>query len=255
MKKTLLPLALLALLAAGCNDLPEPEPLIQPGGGGSTTGGGTGGEEPTPHADFTYSPAKPIVGQTVKFTNLSEDAGSYIWGFGNGETSREENPTVKFDEAGTFTIVLMAYSPNATKADKATETLTVQPKPTAVTVTRYRVDKVYFADSGGRYWDDQASDGPDIYLGIYGSDGKLDFKEDTYKANVTQSMLPYYKSLGVTYNNLSASYKITMLDYDTWFDDTMATFTFTPGNYTSSYPGEVSLTAGSFGITLELEWK
>ena len=122
MKKTLLPLALLALLAAGCNDLPEPEPLIQPGGGGSTTGGGTEEEEQRPYADFTYSPAKPIVGQTVKFTNLSEDAGSYIWGFGNGETSREENPTVKFDEAGTFTIVLMAYSPNATKADKATET-------------------------------------------------------------------------------------------------------------------------------------
>lgn len=257
MKSKAIIATLCAVLLGGCEPLPEPQPIIQPGteGGSSSGGGSTDEEEDTPHADFTYSPSSPIAGQTVKFTNRSENAGSYIWGFGTGTSSREENPTVKYDKQGTYTVTLMAYSLNATKVDRATETVIVRPKPTTVTVTRYRVDKFYYADSDGRPWDDDILDGPDIYLGIYNADGSLSFKEDTYQPNVFQAHLPYYKDLGVTYNNLSRSYKLTMLDYDTWFDDTMATFVFAPGQYTTTYPDNVSLTAGSFGITLYLEWK
>ena len=42
----------------------------------------------------------------VKLTNRSVLAQSYFWDFGNGETSTEENPTITYTQAGSYTITL-----------------------------------------------------------------------------------------------------------------------------------------------------
>ena len=44
---------------------------------------------------------------TVAFTNTSEDAQSFLWDFGNGETSTDTNPVITFED-GTFTVTLEA---------------------------------------------------------------------------------------------------------------------------------------------------
>ena len=41
-----------------------------------------------PVADFTWSPKEPVAGEEVKFTNLSENAKSYSWNFGDISTIR-----------------------------------------------------------------------------------------------------------------------------------------------------------------------
>jgi len=44
----------------------------------------------------------------VSFTNYSQNATSYIWNFGDGETSTEQNPVHTFATAGSYDVVLTA---------------------------------------------------------------------------------------------------------------------------------------------------
>jgi PKD repeat protein len=57
-----------------------------------------------PTAEFSYSSN----GLTVEFTNLSGNATSYVWDFGDGNTSIENNPTHTYATAGTFEVTLDA---------------------------------------------------------------------------------------------------------------------------------------------------
>ncbi|MEA3444130.1 MAG: T9SS type A sorting domain-containing protein, partial [Bacteroidota bacterium] len=45
---------------------------------------------------------------TVEFTNTSGNALSYLWDFGDGTTSTEENPVHQYQSIGTFTVSLIA---------------------------------------------------------------------------------------------------------------------------------------------------
>lgn len=58
-------------------------------------------------ADFTYTVTNSGKAPCeVSFTNNSINADGYLWDFGNGMTSTEENPTVTFDTPGLFTVTL-----------------------------------------------------------------------------------------------------------------------------------------------------
>ena len=52
--------------------------------------------------DFSFD----VDGRTVAFENNSNDAISYLWDFGDGNTSTEENPTHTYDADGQYTVVL-----------------------------------------------------------------------------------------------------------------------------------------------------
>jgi gliding motility-associated-like protein len=45
---------------------------------------------------------------TLSLLNLSKNANSYLWDFGNGTTSSAKNPTISYDSLGTYTIKLIA---------------------------------------------------------------------------------------------------------------------------------------------------
>jgi PKD repeat protein len=66
---------------------------------------------PAPVACFTYSShdVKVFKGDTVTFTNCSQNAGSYSWDFGDGSTSTNANPTHVFDQSKQFEVLLTAY--------------------------------------------------------------------------------------------------------------------------------------------------
>lgn len=61
-------------------------------------------------ADFTVSPEEATVSNPeFEFTNLSENAVSYAWDFGNGDSSTEENPVYTYAEtAGEYEVMLIA---------------------------------------------------------------------------------------------------------------------------------------------------
>jgi len=68
---------------------------------------------PSTVADFTeaisnqsYAPCE------ITFTNKSLNATGYLWNFGNGQTSTEENPTVQYATPGLYTVTLTCTSPS-----------------------------------------------------------------------------------------------------------------------------------------------
>ena len=64
-----------------------------------------------PTANFSASPNPAPENTPVQFRNLSIGATSYIWDFGNGQTSAETNPLYQFLATGTFNVCLQAISP------------------------------------------------------------------------------------------------------------------------------------------------
>ena len=53
-----------------------------------------------------------ISNRTVTFNNLSNEATSYVWDFGDGTTSTLVNPVKTYDAEGTFTVKLTATNAN-----------------------------------------------------------------------------------------------------------------------------------------------
>lgn len=75
-------------------------------------------------ACFEFSPAENIwVGDTVHFTNCSENAEVYAWSFGDDETSIDARPFHVYAEPGTYDVVLVAT--NGDIGDSITQTITV----------------------------------------------------------------------------------------------------------------------------------
>ena len=84
---------------------------------------------------FAYLPSLPNVGETVNFQNLSVNATTYNWNFGDpssglSNTSAQKNPTHIFSTAGVYTVVLTAS--NATSSDSFTLLVIVSDIPVAL---------------------------------------------------------------------------------------------------------------------------
>ncbi|MEI9957544.1 MAG: PKD domain-containing protein [Ferruginibacter sp.] len=65
---------------------------------------------PLPTAGFTWAPNPPLENTATNFTNTSIGATSYIWDFGDGETTNEVNPTHLYNSTGTFHVVLATFN-------------------------------------------------------------------------------------------------------------------------------------------------
>jgi gliding motility-associated-like protein len=63
---------------------------------------------PTPVADFTYSPNPSLVNTPTQFTNTSISANIYKWKFGDGDSSTLANPLHQYNSTGTFNVCLTA---------------------------------------------------------------------------------------------------------------------------------------------------
>lgn len=62
-----------------------------------------------PIANFAVSPATAYTGEGVYFENLSLDAESFEWNFGDGTISSAYNPVHRYQSGGTYTVQLKAF--------------------------------------------------------------------------------------------------------------------------------------------------
>jgi gliding motility-associated-like protein len=65
---------------------------------------------PIPQASFIFNPIVPAENTFTQFSNQSIGAISYLWDFGDGDTSHEENPRHIFPSTGTFNVCLVAQN-------------------------------------------------------------------------------------------------------------------------------------------------
>ena len=80
---------------------------------------------PEPTAGFTSNEN----GNVVDFINTSTNANTYLWTFGDGETSMQENPTHTYTSDGDYTVILEAT--NACGTVTTQETITILTPVTA----------------------------------------------------------------------------------------------------------------------------
>ncbi len=74
-------------------------------------------------SDFTFV----VDGGDVTFTNNSTNADSYVWEFGNGDTSMDENPMYTYSTSGTYEVVLSALSACGTVTDTQDVVISLAP--------------------------------------------------------------------------------------------------------------------------------
>lgn len=72
---------------------------------------------PNPTASFNYTPNPPKENTFTTFVNQSSGAISYLWNFGDGDTSTLTNPTHLFGSSGTFNVCLQATNQYGCMAD------------------------------------------------------------------------------------------------------------------------------------------
>ena len=116
--------------------------------------------EPSPISAFNIEDHVGYEQGKVRFNNGSLNAAVYLWDFGNGETSSEESPLIRFTQDGTYHIRLMAkntngcsdsisfdysllfkglYVPNAFAPDGQAESVRLW-KPAGVNLATYQVE-------------------------------------------------------------------------------------------------------------------
>lgn len=83
-------------------------------------------------ADFSFVAVKEVDTTApfgfrfkVVFTNKSLNATSYLWDFGNGETSNEEHPTVFYYQSGQYTVSLTVGSAQTLHYNKLVKSTTI----------------------------------------------------------------------------------------------------------------------------------
>lgn len=63
-----------------------------------------------PIANFSVSQQKGCINEPIEFTNESAAASSYVWNFGDGNQSSDDNPTYRYQAPGIYHVSLRAIS-------------------------------------------------------------------------------------------------------------------------------------------------
>ncbi|MBI4646502.1 MAG: PKD domain-containing protein [Bacteroidia bacterium] len=199
-----------------------------------------------PSASFTAFPLSVSIGESVIFTNKSEDAVSYLWEFGDGITATQENPIHIYNSAGNFTVTLTAYSKKEKKEDKATAIIVVSQPLTITSPTsssNWNSGTYYYIE-----WTDNLDTPGSLVLELYKSDTLFLFIYYPYSSNESYSWtVPYTCPTGNDYQ-----IKITAFSDTTVFDFSND-FTIT-NNLNINVTTPTSTSSWNTGTTYYIEW-
>jgi len=108
-------------------------------------------------SQFSSTPYNGCAPLNVQFFNESSNAITYLWEFGDGNTSVLENPAYTYTNPGTYTVTLNAYSSSGTDSSVFSNQVMVLPSPVAnfqayPQVITNPADTVFFADNSWNAW-------------------------------------------------------------------------------------------------------
>ncbi|MCG8699890.1 MAG: PKD domain-containing protein [Bacteroidales bacterium] len=160
---------------------------------------------PEPVAKFSVTAESFPVNSTVEFTNASTDATSYIWDFGNGETSIDENPKYNYTKPGNYKVRLTAAGNGGVSMAELTLSITFE-----VGITDgYSIDGNLITDTWDEtrsklgdnwlYTEPQVDGGEYYHTRIYDKEGIV-FYYTTFNDTVMGDEIPWGISVIAPYN-------------------------------------------------------
>lgn len=206
----------------------------------------------SPLANFTYS-TPGYAPTTITFTNTSQNSDTYLWDFGDNNTSTDKNPQHLYTTAFTYNVKLKAS--NAFGSNTYSTFITIQPKPIVYTnckIMSISINSIPALDGNGAGWD--ATTAPDLFVKMLaGSTELLNTTSARYNDNITYPV-GWNITTPIIISNLSIQHKIEVWDYD-WpdADDLISTLAFNPGGY-PSWPSTITLVNGNTSVTMGVQW-
>jgi PKD repeat protein len=239
----------LLFIMIGCN---EEDPLL-----------------PLPTVSFETDPVIVEVGKTVTFKNLTTNASSYAWDFGNGQSSNEVSPSVVFEESGTFTVKLVAFTED-NQSDSVSQQINVGERVMSDMI----INSIPFINLDGEDWDDatglpDSTKHPDLLIVLGPEDDQTRIIATSPVIDLAPNFLPIIFSLnpgGDPYILTSEDWIMEFYDFDGEDIDNpqnedfelMERLTFNPVTISTSAVGEdglgfVQLAAGQYSVDLLFE--
>lgn len=211
---------------------------------------------PNPIASFTES-GEPVTPAEIVFQNTSQNAETYLWKFGDGDSTTIANPTHTYDVYGNYWVMLIAMN-NVGKADTSERQLIITPGK--VFVEGIRINGIPFVDSYGAGWD--LFSGPDIFPVLETSSIVVVSMRDYYWLDCSPANLPITWTFPQSYRiaDWSLAYFVAIWDYDDLGDDYIGTSygfrindVVTYDGYTNSIIRENS--SGNLSVRITLRWQ
>ncbi len=151
-----------------------------------TTRGGLYAFKDLPVANFTVSNINGTTSNAIQFTdNSTRYPSSWLWDFGDGTNSTEENPTHTYTKSGTYTVTLTvtnsAGSSTETMTDYITITDTTAPVPSAdLPSGSYNTTQTVNLNAT-----DNEDSNPQIYYTTDGTDPQTSSTRTSYTGSIT----------------------------------------------------------------------
>jgi len=219
--------------------------------------GPSGPSIPDPIASFTES-GEPVTPATIAFQNTSQNADTYIWRFGDGDTTTLTNPSHTYNTHGTFLVILVAINSTTNISDSYSKQILITPG--RVFIEGIRIDEMPFTDSYGAGWD--LFSGPDVYPDLVTTSSTVITLRSYYSPDVAPSDLPLQWSLLQSFqiSNWTTAYFVELWDYDDFGDDYIGTSygfriddVITSEGYVSTIMRQNS--SGTISTVITLRWQ
>jgi hypothetical protein len=207
-------------------------------------------------ADFSYTRDNVQPPVTVTFSNLSLNATSYLWDFGDNEGSSEMNPSHIYQTEGYVTVKLTAFNSDGTSSITKTEVISIG--ILICKIISLSLINMPFVNGTGASWD--AGSGPDVFFKItpYSNPSYVYFNAIDNRFNdIASSSLPllWSYSTGILTCIKKYGYSIDFWDYDPEDqDDYLGGITFNPSSF-NTYPADVTITNQGVTVKLTLQWQ
>ena len=203
--------------------------------------------EAKPSASFTYT--TPIyTGKTVTFKNTSKKAKFYEW-YCDGNLFSTNTDAIKVFDYGIHNIKLIAYNSKGNKSEYSSE---IQVHGLCMEIVSYKIESLDFEDSTGRYWDDEWSDGPDIFVRLF-QDGVY-MSETNHISDVSLDMIPCTVNVSFKCYYPFSDITVQFIDYDLLVNDDMFALTLKPQKYIDELPNKLYGVAGKSKIVFNIKW-
>lgn len=131
-----------------------------------------------PVTDFTADATIAILGDTINFTDLSSNAPtSWLWNFGDGNSSNEQNPSYEYTITGSFTVSLTTSNTSGTDSEIKTSYISIS---NALPEADFSADQTVIEEGNTVNFTDLSTNYPNTWIWDFGDGGSSSGQNPSY---------------------------------------------------------------------------